>query len=224
MWMFEQYVAVGCRQRADLPGRRAQLLLVAVGRLAVGDVEDHGREALRILGPEHPLRGQVADAAQRLAHRRLPLGPGFEPAGRGYFAQRDAAVGQPVFEPLGADAGLHGRQFADGVHRGPVGQQRRHLVVTEVAQHGDVVVVAYAVAAARPLDELEEQFVGDGGHHLALGLAAAAEVNRLGHRAGAVDGQEEGRAVAARDALRIHGSLSGFSFFCLGRRRIRLSR
>ena len=48
-----------------------------------------------------PCRGDVAHAAQGLAHRSLPGGFWLHPCRVGNFAQGDAAVGQPVFDDFG---------------------------------------------------------------------------------------------------------------------------
>ena len=89
----------------------------------------------------------------------------------------------------------------------PSGQERVDLVVARVADQGDVVVVADAVAAAGPFDELEKQLVGDDGHGFGLGRSPSPETDLFGHRPRAVDGQQEGGAVPPGDALRIHGGL-----------------
>ena len=96
------------------------------------------------------------------------------------------------------------RQGADRHQILASGQQRAYLVVARIADHGDVVIVAYAVAAACPFDELEQQVVGDGCNRFGLGHAASPEEDAFGHRPRAVYGQDECRAVVACDALCIH--------------------
>ena len=105
-------------------------------------------------------RGDVAHAAQRFAHRGLPDGVGLDPGRDGHFAQGNAAVRQPALDRTAAQGRGDSGQFRHGDHLAASGQERVDLVVARVADQGDVVVVADAVAAAGPLDEFEEQLVG----------------------------------------------------------------
>ena len=73
-----------------------------------------------------------------------------------------------------------------------------------ITDHGDVVVVAHLVAAPGPFDEFEQQPVGDFGDGFGLGGLPSPEQEFLRHRAGLVDGQDEGCAVAPRDTLGVH--------------------
>ena len=56
----------------------------------------------------------------------------------------------------------------------------------------------------RPFDEFEQQPVGDFGDGFGLGGLPSPEQEFLRHRAGLVDGQDEGCAVAPRDTLGVH--------------------
>ena len=200
----QQDIAVDGAQRLDLVADRAQLLVVAVRGLAVGDVEDHGRETFGVGRAGSPAGGYVPHAAQCLAHRRLPGRQGLDPRRCGNLPQGDAAVGKPVFDHLRVHRHLLCREGADRHQILASGQQRAYLVVTRITDHGDVVIVAYAVAAACPFDELEQQVVGDGCNRFGLGHAASPEEDAFGHRPRAVYGQDECRAVVACDALCIH--------------------
>ena len=151
-----------------------------------------------------PFRGDVAHAAQRFAHRGLSDGFGLHPRRSRDFAQGVAAVGKAVLHDLGFQRRLSGGQFRHGDRLTAARQQGVDLVVARIAQYGDVVVVADAVAAARPFDQLEQHAVGDRGHGVGLGHQPSAEADLLGHRPRAVDDEDEGRAVGACDALCVH--------------------
>ena len=113
MDVHQQDLPVGRAEGLDLVADRAQLLLVAVGCLAVGDVEDDGRETCGMGRFGAPRRRQVADAAQCLAHGRLPRGMRLDPDRDVQFTQGDAAVGGPAFDDLPADGRLDGGKLCD---------------------------------------------------------------------------------------------------------------
>ena len=75
-----------------------------------------------------------------------------------------------------------------------------------ITDHGDVVVVAHFAFARGAQQQFRQQRIGDLRHGRSLRGAPSAEFQLLDHRTRLVDGQNEGRAVTACDALGVvHG-------------------
>lgn len=94
----QQRLPVVGAQRADAGGDLRQFLLVAVRGFAVGDVEDHRREAPAVFGAAAPPLDEVVDIEQGLVHRGLARCGGSDPFAQGHLVEGGLSVGQAAFD------------------------------------------------------------------------------------------------------------------------------
>src|SRR5262249_4090211 len=192
-------VAVEQQQVAVLRGECAQGLgvhrRVAVRGLAVRDVDDDGREAVRVR--LDPLLQRAVRQLERLAHRRGARGLGVEPDRELHLDLGDAAGAVVFLLRALLDAGRVVRDRADARQRlaAQLTHQRR-LDLLAVADDADVVVVAHAFGLGALDRQVREQLV-DGVRH-AVGFALAAAVG-IRHGPGHVDEEQERARVVAAD-------------------------
>ena len=162
-----------------------------------------GRKTFAVGRIRAPRLCQVADLQQRFVHGclsdRFRSDPGrHRNLAEGGFAVRHAALHDRFCEIDGQSGQPRYRNQRLRI------VQQRYDSVARIAQYRDVVVVAHLVAAPGPFDEFEQQPVGDFGDGFGLGGLSSPEQEFLRHRAGLVDGQDEGCAVAPRDTLGVH--------------------
>ena len=148
---------------------------------------------------------EIVDVEQRFVHRGLSRCGGSDPLAHGHLVECGLTVGKAAFDadPAGIAYGVPER--GDRNERF-IGREERVYAFARITDHGDVVVVAHFAFARGAQQQFRQQRIGDLRYGRSLRGAPSAEFQLLDHRTRLVDGQNEGRAVTACDALGVvHG-------------------
>ena len=160
---------------------------------------------LAVFRPAAPRLDEIVDVEQRFVHRGLSRCGGSDPLAHGHLVECGLTVGKAAFD---ADpAGIaHGVPERGDRNERFIGREERVYAFARITDHGDVVVVAHFAFARGAQQQFRQQRIGDLRHGRSLRGAPSAEFQLLDHRTRLVDGQNEGRAVTACDALGVvHG-------------------
>src|SRR5258706_402628 len=205
-------VEVEDQRRPVVAAQRAERLRlldwIAVGRLAVGDVDDDRGEALGVLGD--PALDEVRSHLEGGAHRRAARVLGLEPERELHRLLHQPAVAVVGLLDAVLDAERVVGQLADR-HQVLAGhcavEGGLHHAVLAVPDHRHVEVVVDRIALGAADRQVVKQLVDDGRQLVGLApIAAAAE--RIFHRGRLVQEEDETPRVLATDLSAVHAGSS----------------
>ena len=156
------------------PAICASSSLVAVGSLAVSDVEDQRRETLAVFRPAAPRLDEIVDVEQRFVHRGLSRCGGSDPLAHGHLVECGLTVGKAAFDADPASI-AHGVPERGDRNERFVGREERVYAFARITDHGDVVVVAHFAFARGAQQQFRQQRIGDLRHGRSLRGAPSAE-------------------------------------------------